>query len=95
MKKEQLSRGLDDLLGKNVFIRTVTTYFTGKLVAVGDTLVLDDAAWIADTGRFATALASGKTNEVEPYPDCVYVMKSAVVDISEWKHDLPDRKSVV
>ena len=56
-------------IGKNYFIRTVTHHYTGKLVSVGEKeLVLTQAAWIADDGRFAQAVASGEFNEVEPYP---------------------------
>lgn len=79
-----------DLTGKNVFIRTVTNYYTGRLESA-DTqwLQLADAAWIADTGRFADALAKGILNEVEPYPGTCWVAAGAVIDISEWAHDLP------
>lgn len=78
--------------GKKYFIRTVTHYFTGKLRAVTkDALVLVEAAWIADTGRFADFLRTGNANEVEPYPakSHVFVSRGAVVDVSEWGHSLP------
>ena len=79
-----------DLTGRNVFVRAVTHYYTGKLAAAGDGfLVLEDAAWIADTGRFATALETGKLSEVEPYPGLCLVSLGAVVDISPWNHELP------
>ena len=56
-------------IGKNYLIRTVTMIDTGKLVAVGSTeLVLESAAWIADTGRFTGALQSCTFSEVEPFP---------------------------
>ena len=56
--------------GKKYFIRTVTNYLTGRLVDVTDQeLVIEDAAWVADTGRFSDALKKGKFSEVEPYPD--------------------------
>lgn len=79
-------------VGANYFIRTVTNFYTGKLVAVTDKeLVLKDAAWIADTGRFADALEKGTLNEVEPYPDGtrVIVNRDAICDASIWKHALP------
>jgi hypothetical protein len=57
-------------IGKIYLIRTVTMAQTGRLVAVTpQELVLEDAAWIADTGRFSDALASANFNEVEPFPD--------------------------
>jgi hypothetical protein len=82
---------MDALTGKNVLVRTVTNYYTGRLASNGANgwLQLDDAAWIADTGRFSTALAKGTLSEVEPYPGTCYISAGAVVDISEWTHDLP------
>jgi hypothetical protein len=70
-------------IGRNIFIRTVTMALTGKLAAVGDKeLVLTNAAWIADTGRYAQAVATGVFSEVEPYPATakVIVGRGAVVD---------------
>ena len=56
-------------IGETYLIRSVTKTNTGVLVQVyKDELVLTDAAWIADTGRFAEALASSEFDEVEPYP---------------------------
>ena len=81
---------ITSLIGNNVLVRAVTFYYTGKLAAIEDGfLVLEDAAWIADTGRFSAALAKGALNEVEPYPDICYVSVGAVVDVSPWHHDLP------
>lgn len=69
-------------IGKIYLIRTVTMIDTGRLVAVTPhELVLEDAAWIADTGRFADALRSSSFNEVEPFPGGrVIVGRGAVVD---------------
>ena len=81
---------MKELIGENVFIRTVTMYHTGKVVAVNDKfIVLEDAAWVADTGRFSDALKTGKLSEVEPVEGLVRVSLGAVVDIFEWKHELP------
>jgi hypothetical protein len=56
-------------IGANYFIRTVTYHYTGRLVAVGpQELVLENAAWIADDGRFTDALTSCQFNEVEMFP---------------------------
>jgi hypothetical protein len=70
------------VIGKAYLIRTVTMIQTGRLVAVtSQELVLEDAAWIADTGRFADAIKTGKFNEVEPFPDGqVIVGRGAVID---------------
>jgi len=70
-------------IGCNYLIRTVTHIQTGRVVAVGATeIVLEDAAWIADTGRFADALENTEFSEVEPFPAGrrVIVGRGAVVD---------------
>lgn len=82
-----------DLLdvGKSIFIRTVTHYYTGEVVYSDATwVVLTKASWVAHSGRWTQALASGNLSEVEPYPGKVSVSLGAVVDISEWMHKLPD-----
>ena len=70
-------------IGANYLIRTVTMIDTGRLVAVTEhELVLEDAAWIADTGRFADALTSANFAEVEPFPDArrVIVGRGSLID---------------
>lgn len=77
-------------VGKAYLIRTVTMHYTGRVVAVTDSdVVLEEAAWIADTGRYANSLTDGTLNEVEPYPGQVAVCRGAMVDFCEWKHQLP------
>lgn len=71
-------------VGETIFIRTVTHILIGKLVAVyHNELVIEDASWIADTGRYANALLDFKNlNEVEPYPDGIQVIvgRGAIID---------------
>lgn len=69
-------------VGENYLIRTVTNYYTGTLVAVHEhELVIENAAWIPDTGRFADALKTESFNEVEPYPDgAVIIGRGALID---------------
>lgn len=57
----------------------------GRLVAVGEhELVLEDASWIADTGRFSDALKTCEFNEVEPFPDGrVIIGRGSVIDAVE------------
>lgn len=77
-------------IGEKYLIRTVTMHFTGRVTAVTDSdIVLEDAAWIAHTGRFAEALATGKMEEIEPYPDRTCVARGVIVDFAVWRHDLP------
>ena len=77
--------------GQAVFIRTVTMHYTGLLVEVtAGELVLEQAAWIADSGRFHKALMTGELNEVEPFPDGrVVVPRDGIIDVSRWGHPLP------
>ena len=77
-------------VGRCYLIRTVTVYVLGRLVAAYDQeLVLEDASWVADTGRFHEALAKGTLSEVEPFASNVVVGRGAICDASEWLHDLP------
>ena len=78
-------------VGEAVFIRAVPMHYTGRLVRVtAGELVLEDAAWVADSGRFHQALMNGTLKEVEPYPDGeVVVPRGALIDVSRWLHELP------
>ena len=78
------------VVGRKYFIRTVTYFQVGELVAVypGE-LVLKDVAWVADTERFYNTLRDGTVREAEPFPDGeVIVNRSAIVDAAEWCHPL-------
>ena len=78
-------------IGKKYFIRTVTMALVGTLTAVGSQeLTLEDAAWVADTGRLGDFLVDGEkvVDEVEPFPDGkVFVGRGSIIDVSEWRHD--------
>jgi len=77
-------------IGKAYFIRTVTYFATGKVKAiVGQFLVLDEAAWIADTGRFRDAIVKGVLNEVEPVDGDMYLNVQSITDAFPWTHKLP------
>jgi len=78
-------------VGEKVLIRCVTHYYTGKVEIVTDEeIILSNAAWIADMGRFSEALKNGTLSEVEPYPDgLISINRGAVVDVAPWNHELP------
>jgi hypothetical protein len=77
-------------IGEKYFIRTVTNYYTGKLVWVGDKeIVLDTASWIADTGRFMQAVKTGEVKEVEPMGDGVVIGRGAIIDAIVITWELP------
>lgn len=69
-------------IGANYLIRTVTMYDVGRLVGVTDQeLVLEDASWVADTGRFGEALKTLKFNELEPFPSGrVIIGRGGIID---------------
>ena len=77
-------------VGKSYVIRTVTMIDVGKLIKVTDQeLVLDNACWIAETGRWAGFLENGNINEAEPFPSGdVIIGRGAIIDACEWKHSL-------
>lgn len=77
-------------VGDAIFIRTVTHHLTGRILDMGpDWIQLGEAAWIADDGRFHTALATGVFSEVEPIPDWCIVGRGAIIDAFPWPHPLP------
>jgi hypothetical protein len=77
-------------VGSAVLIRTVTHYYTGRVALVkASEVVLTDAAWIADTGRWHNALRDGTLNEVEPFMGPVSVNREHITDCTAWNHALP------
>lgn len=95
--KDQLTNDVDfkeihslkDLEGEKFFFRTVTYHLTGKIKkVVGKIIELEDAAWIADSGRFMNALKEGKLNEVEPVGRA-FLNIDSLTDFFPWKHALP------
>lgn len=80
---------LKDMVGKKFFFRTVTYHLTGRVKKViGNILELEDAAWIADSGRFMQAIKEGTLNEVEPV-GTAYINVNSVTDFFPWNHNLP------
>jgi hypothetical protein len=74
---------------KAYFIRTVTYHTVGKVQKiVGGFLVLSDASWIADSGRFTQAIKDGKLEEIEPVGTAIVNLDS-IVDAFPWEHPLP------
>lgn len=77
-------------VGKKYFIRTVTMHLTGELISFNDKeLVLKNASWIADSGRFYDSLKSGSFLEVEPFVEDVLVNRECIIDATFWNHPLP------
>jgi len=74
-------------IGENYLIRTVTMIQTGRIKSIrGKFLVLEDAAWIADTGRFSEALEDQeKMKEVEPFKNDAIVNMDTIIDATKIK----------
>ncbi len=80
---------MKDMIGKCFYFRTVTYHQVGRVVKqIGDLVQLEDASWIADSGRFMQAIVNGVLDEIEPV-GTIFVNIKAVVDICPWVHDLP------
>jgi len=77
-------------VGKNYFIRTFSYHYVGKLVAINENnLILENASWVADSGRFGEALVNGKLSETEKYVHDVVLFRNSLLDATEWQHELP------
>ena len=86
---------LKDMIGEKYYFRTVTYHLTGRVKRViGLLLELENAAWIADSGRFSDAIKKGTLEEVEPVGRA-YVNISTVTDMFPWTHPLPEKQKQV
>jgi hypothetical protein len=81
-------------IGAVYLIRTVTMIEVGRVVAASKQwVILEDAAWVADTGRFSDALKEWQFNEVEPFPDgLVGVSCGSIIDFVKGKEVLRSQK---
>ena len=92
LSSQELTNSHPWKIGQAYFIRTVTHHYTGRLVAVYPLeLVFAEAAWIADDGRFAQAVAAGGFSEIEPYPPAAEIIigRGTVVDATPVTFALP------
>lgn len=77
-------------IGKSYYVRTVTHHYVGKLVGLNENeMLLENASWVADSGRWHDALKNGTLDEVEPFVNPVVVNRRALCDATEWSHNLP------
>lgn len=84
-KKKDIQKDSPWKIGRKYFIQTVTFYYTGVLVAVtNQELVLEDAAWIPDTGRFSESIKEPtKFSEIEPFNNPVFIGRGSIVSATE------------
>ena len=81
----------EDLVGEKIFFRTVTYHAVGEVKKiVGHFVHLQNASWVADTGRFMNFLKEGvqEDSEIEPTGD-MFLNLDTVVDFFYWRHQLP------
>ena len=77
--------------GETVFIETFGKHFLGRVKAADYTTVtLEDASWVADSGRFGEFLARGLADgmEVEPVGE-VTIQLMYISAKYPWRHALP------
>jgi len=64
--------------------RTVTMIYTGRLKKINSQeLLIDEAAWIPETERWADFAATGAHKEAEPYTKPVVLSRGALLDCTE------------
>lgn len=84
---------VEDMIGKKYFFRTVTYHMIGKVKAVvGNFLHLENAVWVADSGRFMNAIKEGTLEEVEPVGDCYLNLQLTTTDFFPWNHEIPQEQ---
>ena len=77
-------------IGKAYLFRTVTHIEVGRVKRiVGQFVELEEASWIADTGRYHNCLTEGIFSEVEPYPLFTGVNMQSLINYAPWPHALP------
>ena len=90
-EKEEKWNGVElpFVIGKAYLIRTVTYHMLGRIDRVsGNFLVMTDASWVADSGKFSTAITKGELSENEYVGDAI-VSLNAIVDAFPWGHKIP------
>ena len=71
-------------LGKPYSFRTVTMIYTGKLIGINEQeLLVDEAAWIPETERWADFVATGAHKECEPYVKPIVINRGSLLDVTE------------
>jgi hypothetical protein len=81
------------IIGQNYFIRTITYFLVGNLVSVYEyELVIKDAAWIPETGRYSDSFKKGEFEEVEPLDGNIIIGRQSIIDCAQWTKELPRKQ---
>ena len=82
-KEKSLSNEFMEI-GKVYAFRTVTMIYTGRIKDISaNEVLIDEAAWIPDSGRWAAFVDKGEHNEAEPYTRPVILSRGAFLDVTE------------
>jgi hypothetical protein len=82
-------------IGKKYYFRSVTHHYVGLLVGITEKeFAITNASWVADSGLWSEAIATGSLSEIEPYPEgqLVVINRMAGCDYTEWNHELPTER---
>jgi hypothetical protein len=82
------------VIGTAYLFRTIGYHWLGRVKAIsGKFLILTEASWIADTGRYSEALegkiTSLPSSEIEPAKRDVIINSDHITDASEYPFQLP------
>ena len=80
-------------IGESYYFRLATYAWVGRVVSVGpNEICLEDAAFVADSGRFSSAMKKGllqeSQSEIEPVGEAI-LGRGALVDSCPYRHELP------
>lgn len=73
------------LIGRNIFVRTTMHVNTGLLTNVTDkTITLENAVWIANTGKWSGFCNEAKATEIEPFSKPIIMGRETVMEYGEF-----------
>lgn len=79
-------------IGEKILIRGARYYYCGVISNITQRWVsLEEAVWVADTGRFSSVLHGGfneQESETERYRDEVHVPIETILDVTLWRHEI-------
>lgn len=80
-------------IGSIYCFRSVTMIYVGRLLAVSEQeFLIDEAAWIPETERWADFLEKGICKESEPYLKPVVLNRGSMLDVTEFPKLIKEQK---
>ena len=96
VQSQALNTGHPYAIGEAYLFRLVTFFWIGRVQAVTDQeIVIKEASWIPDTGRYHEALEKGLDGGISGDPECepvqgaVVLGRGALIDAVPYPHALP------